>query len=212
MKKLLSVAILAIMAIATPISSQAKIFNWGIKGGLNVNKLSFGKNSLSDVTKADNSAGWELGLMAEVNVPVIGLCFDASVMYARMNNGTQAYYSDGAGSVPFNGDNAGKNFMMIPINLKYKLSLPAISNIVKPYAFTGPNFAFKLDKNIANYIKTRTCQVAWNVGLGVELINHLQIGAAYNFGINNIAEHLGANTPDVKVKNNYWTVTAAWLF
>ena len=104
-----------------------------------------------------------------------------------------------------------KNFLEIPLNLKYKIGLPLISKIITPYVLTGPAFAFKLDKNSVDALKTKTCQVAWNVGVGVELIQHLQITGSYGFGINNIADHW-VNTESAKVKNNYWTVTAAWLF
>ena len=86
-----------------------------------------------------------------------------------------------------------------------------IEKIIKPYVFTGPTFAFKLDKDTFKDMKTKTCQVAWNVGLGVELINHLQVGASYGFGMNNIAKNW-LDAKNLKVKNNYWTVTAAWLF
>ena len=55
--------------------------------------------------------------------------------------------------------------------------------------------------------------MAWNVGLGFELVKHLQIGASYGFGINNIVDKVSdINTVDIKAKNNYWTVSAAYLF
>jgi hypothetical protein len=57
--------------------------------------------------------------------------------------------------------------------------------------------------------------VAWNVGLGVELFSHLQVGASYGFGINNVInkyEVLGINAEPIKANNNYWTISAAYLF
>ena len=105
---------------------------------------------------------------------------------------------------------------MIPLNLKYKVSLPAIGNLVAPYVFTGPNFLIDLDKNTLNYIKNKTCQVAWNVGLGLELFRHVQVGASYNFGLGKIGTSivdgvLGTNRT-YNIKNNYWMVTAAYMF
>lgn len=213
--KKLAVVMAAVMILAG--SASAKIVNFGIKAGMNVNHLSFNKKALEDLTDKGNSTGWEAGVMAEFNVPVIGLCFDASLMYARMNNSTQYYFDNNGNKITaFDGDNVGKNFIMLPINIKYKFNLPVVTNYLSPYIFTGPEFAFKLDKNILNEMKTRTCQVAWNIGIGLELINHLQIGASYGFGINNIAKKLvssdNLNPTDLNIKNNYWTVTAAWLF
>ncbi|MDE7109718.1 MAG: hypothetical protein K2O49_07125, partial [Muribaculaceae bacterium] len=84
-----------------------------------------------------------------------------------------------------------------------------------PYIYTGPAFAFKLGKSTWDDIKSKTCQTAWNIGIGVELINHLQIQGSYGFGMNNIVKFVDTdaiNPVEVKAKNNYWTVTAAWLF
>lgn len=214
MKTLKKIAIVVVALLVCAGSADAKILRFGIKGGLNVNKLSLSKDFAKDLTSPSNSTGWEAGVVAEANIPIIGLGFDLSLMYARMNNSTQAYYvtNSGIGNEVFNGKNVGKNFIMLPINIKYKFNLPAVSQYISPYIFTGPNFLFKLDKEIINSMKTKTCQVAWNVGLGVELIRHLQIGASYNFGINNIAKHFDNEVTDLNVKNNYWMVTAAWLF
>lgn len=191
-------------------SVSAKPIRFGVKAGMNVNSLHFNNNFANSLKSKDNSAGWEAGLMTEFTVPLIGIGVDLSLMYARMNNNTQDYTASG---LEFDGKSAGKNFLMIPLNLKYKVSLPLVGKYIAPYIFTGPNFLIKLDKDVLNYLKTKTCQVAWNVGLGVELIQHLQVGAAYNFGINNILKKTDlVNASDLNVKNNYWTVTAAWLF
>lgn len=176
-------------------------FRFGIKAGLNVDNLHFNETILDK----DNGLGWTAGLMTEFQVPVIGLCFDLSLMYTHMNSDL---ISD-AGEYIKN-----KNFIEIPLNLKYKFKIPMVANVFSPYIFTGPAFAFKLDKNTIDAFKTKTCQMAWNVGLGFELIRHLQIGASYGFGMNNILADkvVGVNNTELKVKNNYWTITAAYLF
>lgn len=181
-------------------------FRFGVKAGLNLNSLHLkdpGKNF-----ESDNGTGWTAGLMTEFQVPVIGLCFDLSLMYTRMNADLLMEENNLDYIAP------NKNFIEIPLNLKYKISLPVVGNIISPYIFTGPAFAFKLDKNTLNDFKTKTCQVAWNVGLGLQLVRHLQIGASYGFGINNIVSKIpvNINAQDVKSRNNYWTITAAYLF
>ena len=187
-KKLLVTLLIAVMGIGI---ADAQ-FRFGIKAGVNVNHLSFKDNPIKD---GNNRAGWTAGIMGEFQVPIIGICVDASLMYARLNAAE---------------DN--KNFLMVPLNLKYKLSLPIVGKIIAPYIFTGPSFDFKLDKNAANAIfKTKTFQAVWNVGLGLELVRHLQIGASYGFGINNIAEKV-ANANTINLHNNYWTISAAYLF
>lgn len=200
-KKIILSLIVALCGIGV---SDAQI-RFGVKAGLNMNSLHL--NNLESTFDKDNQCGYTLGVMTEVQVPVIGLAFDLSAMYTRMSSDIDAKEGTTYKDVSKN-----KNFLEIPLNLKYKIGLPIVGNVLTPYVLTGPSFAVKLDKNSVDAIKTKTCQVAWNVGLGVEIVSHLQISGSYGFGMNNVAKIAGVNTETVKVKNNYWTVTAAWLF
>lgn len=199
-KKTILVALIAVFTFG---AADAKI-RFGVKAGLNLNSLHL--NSLKENFEDNNGTGWTAGLMTEFQVPIIGLGFDLSLMYTRMNADLE--YEATRQTV------SNHNFIEIPLNLKYKISIPAVGSIIAPYVFTGPDFAFKLDKNTFDDFKTKTCQVAWNVGLGLELVKHLQIGASYGFGINNIISKLpvGINAESFKSHNNYWTITAAYLF
>lgn len=222
MKSYQKIIVALFIAIFSLGAAQAQI-RFGIKGGLNLNSLHF--NDAATTFSDDNKCGYTVGVMTEFQVPIIGLCFDLSAMYTRMNSevlskaalpgnidsslanmSTTSYITNNS-----NHENIGKNFLEIPVNIKYKFGIPVISNILTPYLFTGPSFAFKLDKNKIDEMETRTSQVAWNIGLGVQLIRHLQISGSYGFGMNNVAKHW-MNTESIKAKNNYWTVTAAWLF
>lgn len=211
MKAFKRVALIVLALVLFAGTAEAKILRFGVKAGANFNRLSFSKEFANTLTDKANSSGWEAGVMMEGNVPLIGLGFDLSLMYSRMNNNGDIYQN---GVQVYD---AGKNFLMLPLNVKYKISLPIVGNYVAPYVFTGPNFVFNLDKNILKSVRNKACQVAWNVGLGVELFKHLQVGASYNFGLGSIGNSiinstLGTNTPQYTVKNNYWMVTAAYLF
>ena len=199
---------LALMVAIVGISSANAQFRFGIKAGMNINKIHF-----SDVNKnlqPDNSCGWNAGVMAEFTVPIVGLCFDASLLYSRMNNAISDDVEGAAKDVTDSDMTYGKNFLEIPINIKYKFQIPVVASIIKPYLFAGPSFAFKLDKSIMD----KTFQAAWNVGVGLELFRHLQIAGSYGFGMNNVAKEVfnEANVETLKAKNNYWTISAAYLF
>lgn len=199
---------LALMVAIVGISSANAQFRFGIKAGMNINKIHF-----SDVNKnlqPDNSCGWNAGVMAEFTVPIVGLCFDASLLYSRMNNAISDDVEGAAKDVTDSDMTYGKNFLEIPINIKYKFQIPVVASIIKPYLFTGPSFAFKLDKSIMD----KTFQAAWNVGVGLELFRHMQIAGSYGFGMNNVAKEVfnEANVETLKAKNNYWTISAAYLF
>ena len=211
-KKVILTLLVAILGIGA-MNAQ---FRFGVKAGLNLNSL-----HLKDVKsnfKKDNGCGYTAGVMGELQVPVIGLGFDLSLMYTRMNSDfTPTTGTLGQGET-FS-ESISKNFLELPLNVKYKIGLPVVSRIVTPYIYTGPTFAFRLNKNTLSDISQKKCQTAWNVGLGVELFRHLQVQGSYGFGMSNTvmgiinkATNAGIQPEEIKAKNNYWTVTAAWLF
>lgn len=211
MKKFLVALLIAVMGVG---AANAEL-RFGIKAGLNLNSLHLSKdiNQLKENFSSDNGTGWTAGVMAEYMAPAIGLGVDLSLMYTRMNADINVVNET---TNTYVGTIKNSNFLQIPINLKYRFSIPVVGKIIAPYVFTGPDFAFKLGKQTLSNLKTRTCQVGWNLGLGLQLFKHLQISAGYSFGINNVVEKLAGNyvTPldDVKAKNSYWTITAAYLF
>lgn len=202
MKKLKITLVVALVALCSCFQANAGI-RFGVKAGLNVDKMHLSE----EVFDGDNRCGWTGGVMTEFTVPIIGIGMDLSLMYTRMNSESSVV------------DENSKNFLEIPLNLKYKLNLPAVNNLVAPLIYTGPTLALKLGSNDNSFLTTKTAQWGWNVGIGVELIKHLQICGGYTFGINNIVKtvnkvgdlDLGVED-NVKIKNNYWTITAAWLF
>ena len=207
MKAIKTMLIIALVAIFGAFQARAD-FRFGIKAGLNVNDMNFNKKVLDE----SNRCGFTAGVMTEFTVPLIGIGFDLSLMYTRMNAQQETYYDSNDHYIV---EKFGKDFLEIPLNLKYKLSIPAVSSIIAPYIYTGPSLALKLSKGDDNFFKTKTAQWGWNLGLGVQLVKHLQIGAGYTWGINNVVKTLKVAdgvASDVKAKNNYWTITAAYLF
>ncbi len=186
-----------VIAAAIPASAQ---FKFGPRLGLEVNSLHFN----SKLFDSDNQAGFTGGIEAEFTVPVVGVGFDASVMYVRRNARFMQENSKDDTNVP-------RDYIAIPVNLKYKFGLP----VIKPYLFTGPEFAFLTSgRAINDALRSKKTDVSWNFGLGVELINHLQVSASYGIGITKATEWVGIAGGGDKIdgKNRYWTVTAAWLF
>lgn len=197
MKTLKKALLVAIVAIFT-VGSASADFRWGIKAGLNFSNLNL-KNFQNTVTDPGNRTGWQAGIMAEFTIPIVNIGADASLMYMRQNLDNNDAYSN-------------KNFIDLPINLKWKIGLPVVGKVISPIIYTGPDFLFAINKNTINDFKSKTCEVGWNVGIGLQLVNHLQITGGYCFGLNGIAEKMGVNTQDMKVKKNYWSVSAAYLF
>lgn len=202
-KRILTLALA--VAIILPAMAQFRI---GPKVGFNANKLSFNQ----EILDKSNRVGFTGGLTAEFTVPLVGVGADLSVMYVKRNAEFMDKLQDGSQVV----DKVASDYIEIPLNFKYKLSLPAVSHIIAPYVFTGPSFAFLTSKKaIGNFYHDHTCDVAWNFGLGLQLIKHLQVGASYGLGLTKALQkvNLGPNeAAGIEGKNKYWTVTAAWLF
>lgn len=199
--KAILMAVAVLLAATLPAAAQLR---FGPRVGAQINSLSFNK----DVLSSDNRAGFTGGLMLEFTVPVVNLGFDISAMY--VHRASDLNLKSVTDFKSFKGD-----YIEIPLNLKWKLGLPIVGKIISPYVFTGPSAAFLASKSaISDALKAKKCSWSWNVGLGVELFRHLQVGASYGFGLNKLVEvtHVAGTSDDITGKNKYWTVTAAWLF
>lgn len=213
--KRLFAVVIACVAIAVPASAQ---FNFGIKAGAKINELPENIGSF----EMDDCAGFTGGVMGEFTLPILGLGVDASLMYIYepIEGDFEAF---GKEETFFSGAN---HYLEIPINLKYKLILPAVEKIVAPYVFTGPSFSFMLGKDMPesfdDYFTQNPVEIAWNLGIGVELFDHLQIGASYGWGLNKYIKGTTELTEDVLNgmekyisdgnRKNCWTITAAYIF
>lgn len=219
MKKFITGALLVCaMLLATP-AAQAAGFKFGPKVGLNVNKFSMDNSTLNK----GNRCGFSAGVGAQFTVPLIGVGADVSVMYTRRNTEikTPSVIDNATHQVVGGGviEKTHYDYISVPVHLMYKLELPAVSRIVAPYVLTGPDFSFRVSKNLLSDIQSKKCNVGWDFGIGVELIKHLQIGATYTLGMNkaikyvNYAHDTGFSDEEpVKGNTNGWTISAAWMF
>ena len=187
--------LLAVMTlIAVPAKSQIK---FGIKGGLNISSVHFNEK----IVGKDNVTGFNIGPMMEVMAPVMGVGFDAAILYSQKGIGAK-------------GEKDLKNdYIDVPVNLKWKFGLP----IIKGYLAAGPYVGFRVggDKfwdipgSVGNQLKAKNFNAGLNLGGGVELIKHLQVGFNYALGL---TEDYSASKLDLNGKNRGWSITAAILF
>lgn len=191
MKKIIGALMIAV-CIGMAIPAQAQI-NFGVKGGLNLSKA-----SLSDVPgnfKKDNFTGFFIGPMAEFNIPIVGLGVDASLLFAQ--RGIKVSEAGDEITIKQNG-------IDIPVNLKYNIGLGSLVGI---YLAAGPDFYFDFEKKTG--IDKKKAEVGINVGAGVKLLNHLQVGANYNIPLGDTADIEGTNG---SYKTKTWQVSVAYIF
>ena len=194
MKKVILILAVALMA-TIGVNAQVRV---GVKGGVGINNLHFNR----DVFQTENRASFTGGVMVEIGLPLTGLAVDGSVMYTRR-------------SAEYQQEGWKRDYISVPINLKYKICIPGVDNVIAPYVFTGPEVAFRLGKDYDEWGSYSSTAATWNVGVGVELVKHLQIGASYNIGINNRVKEMIDGFSEISSlngKDRCWTVTAALLF
>ena len=178
-----AVAVVAVAAMVAAAPAQAQ-FKFGIKAGAAINNLKFSSTEeLVNSFAKENRAGFVGGVMIDFTVPVIGVGLDASVLYVHRETSIDDK------DVP----NPKRDYIDIPINFKYKLSLPVISAVLKPFVTTGPSFAFLASKKeISDAWENKSVDVAWNFGFGVEVLSHVQVAASYGVGLTNTLKWIGA--------------------
>ena len=189
MKKVLSFIVLAVSVLfANPAHAQIKL---GVKGGLNVSNLKLD----DDMWKADNKAGFFIGPMVKVTVPVTGLSVGADL--SRTTTIKQQYID-------------------IPVNVRYGVGLGSLANV---FVFAGPQWGinvgdenFKWDERSSYSLRKATFSV--NVGAGVTLFKHLQGSVNYNIECNKSGKMDTERTNHkwVKGRNNTWQISLGYWF
>ena len=195
MKKVLCTLFVAVCCMAMAIPANAQV-SFGVKGGLNLSKMDW---KIADTTinnVKENSTGFFIGPMIEATVPIVGLGVDGAVMYSQR----------GSGDLKQQG-------IEVPVNLKYSIGLGDMAAI---FFAAGPDFYFNLkdvDSDIPGIdIDKKGAQVGLNLGAGVKLINHVQIGVNYQFALGNSFDIKSVVNANVKNKLNTWQISLAYLF
>lgn len=214
MKKVFSILLVAVCCLALATPAQAQLIKWGVKGGVNLSDIDW-KGGYEG--NKDNSAGFFIGPMAEITIPVVGLGVDAALMYSQ--RGKEYDMEEGSGVTL----DARQQGLEIPVNLKYTIGLGSLFGI---YVAAGPDFFFNFkDVNLKGFgeslnaddlVDSKKAQVAINLGAGVKLIKHLQIGFNYqiplgdSFSAGEALEAIGGEIFGAKTRT--WQISAAYIF
>ncbi|MDE6371520.1 MAG: porin family protein, partial [Duncaniella sp.] len=192
------------LAASAMTASAGDIFKFGPKVGMTVNSLHFN----NDLLDSGNKAGWTAGLMTEFRVPIIGIGADLSAMYVRRNSKYM---------IQNNISKDNRDYIEIPLNLRYNFSLPVVGKFVAPYLGVGPSVSFLTSKkNIENAYANKSVDWAVNFGIGVQLMSHVDISARYGLGLTKAVKTFYPSAvgepAGIQGKNRYWTVSVAYLF
>lgn len=214
MKKIVS---LVALLTAMTLSLQAQGIKFGLKGGLNITKMSLNK----DVIKSDNQTGFYIGPTVKISLP-LGWGIDIAALYDQRTadveienlNATVASQSvspsNASASAP-DREKITQKTLNIPVNLRYNIGLGGSAGI---YLAVGPQFGFPVGDKVYNTkageYRLKDANLSFNFGAGVYLLKHLEVGFAYNLAAGKSGEFSGWN--DVDTHNNAWQIGAAVYF
>lgn len=216
MKRITTLCAALLLLLATAVPAAAQSFSWGVTAGMNLSKLSISGNVKQTALQnfsTDNKAGWYVGPKITFNT-VIGLGVDASLQYSELN-------------LSIDGESEKYRTVEIPLNLRYTLGLGSIASV---YVATGPQFGFGLQnmswENMllgygpSNFSKNNMT-TTWNIGAGVRLLKHLEVGVGYNFALTGMGKTIfdnstglvgASNDYQLRYKTNTFQVQAAYYF
>lgn len=205
MKKIFT-AILIVVSLMSATAARAQL-KFGLKGGLNVTSMSFSES----VIEKSNQTGFFIGPTVKFTLPLVGLGIDVAALYDQRNAEAGA-----------DGDDITlkQRSINIPINLRYNIGLGSMAGI---YIAAGPQFGFNIGDrtfswdNYTNYSMSES-NFSINVGAGVSLIQHLEIGVTYNIACGKTGEvnvwDVASNTWSQfsKGRASAWQISAAYYF
>jgi hypothetical protein len=136
----------------------------------------------------------------------LGLGFDGAILYSQ--KGMEVV-----------GESVMTDYIEVPVNLKWKIAPPVISEIVTPYLAAGPYLEFRIGDakevwdNLKAQIETKSFAAGVNLGVGLELLSRFQVGFNYGIGLtdNYSIDKINGWT-DVKTRNKTMSITAVLLF
>ena len=198
MKKIFTtIVLMAAMLVAIP--AKAGI-NFGIKGGYNITNFSFSE----DVIAKDNQQGFFIGPSLKIGIPVLPIGFEIAALYDQRD-------------AKLEGEKISQKSINIPINVRYELGLGNMAGI---YVAAGPQFGFNIgDKKFsfsnANDYEMKDSNLSLNLGAGIRLVSHLEIGFNYNIALGKTGEFNEVDGVKNLVGNgkaNSWQISAAYYF
>lgn len=209
MRKLQVFLLVAVAILFTaPASAQVKL---GIKGGIDATSLKLNESVFDE----SNRVGFYVGPTLKFTLPLVGLGVDASALYDQRSANVENS-SDGSKT------SLDQKQIAIPINLRYSVGLGSLANF---FVFAGPQFGFNVggDKKISDYDwKWKDSNFSVNLGVGITLVNHLQLNANYNIACGKTGDatwNSASETVSKSVTNknfyaryNAWQIGLAYYF
>ena len=197
---------LLVLSLTMTMAAQAQTgVKFGVKGGLDIQNMKFDES----VFNTDNKVGWFIGPTLQISLPVGGLGIDIAGLYDQK-------------TTDVNGESIKQKNILVPVNARLKLGLGSTAGL---YVAAGPQFAFNVGDDefkwkkddIENTFQLKKSSFSINLGAGVYLSQHLEIGFAYNIALGSTADASRKKATDAALhdddtKPKSWQISAAYYF
>jgi len=198
--------VLLVLSLTMTMAAQAQTgVKFGVKGGLDIQNMKFDES----VFNTDNKVGWFVGPTLQISLPVGGLGIDIAGLYDQK-------------TTDVNGESIKQKSILVPVNARLKLGLGSTAGL---YVAAGPQFAFNVGDDefkwkkddIENTFQLKKSAFSVNLGAGVYLSEHLEIGFAYNIALGSTADASWKKATDAALhdddtKPKSWQISAAYYF
>lgn len=195
MKRLL-IFLTSVFALTASVSAQTQ---FGVEAGAIINKMSFSK----DVFKSDNCSGFFIGPKLKTTIPVLGLGADAALLYAHRT----ADINDA--------EHKHMSYARVPVNVRWEIGPRQFG----AYVSTGPQWDWLIgNSNLTSEGLRATFNhsvFSWNVGFGLMLFSHLQVGASYCIPLSkagSVKDVYEGVKDNISMKNKEWQVRLNYFF
>ena len=174
---------MVVMTLLPMIQVDAQSLHWGVKGGA----------SFTEIDKIyTQGTGWFVGPMLDVSLPFAGISVDASVLFHHISyDKKERDYTD--------------KYMELPLNVKWNFLNGKLLGL---YLGAGPQLTYVMDSD--DYYNRWAA--SFNVGGGLTLLKHLQLGVNYNLPIGRTVERLVWGGSAIPLKRKGLWMSLAYLF
>ncbi len=202
--------ILVVMTLLAILPANAQGVSFGLKGGVNSTNLTFD----SDILSTERRVGWFVGPSLKVSLPISSLGVDIAAFYDQKESKV------GQESIK-------QQSIIVPVNLRLNLGLGSMAGI---YGAVGPQFGFNVGDDTFKWtdkdsyestFQLKKSSFSINLGAGVYLSKHLEVGFTYNIALgstadasfkNSIQTATSKSTYEDDSKAKSWTISAAYYF
>ena len=198
---------LVVLVAAMTMTVQAQRVKFGVKGGLNITKMSVSE----DVVKSDNQTGFYVGPTVKLSLP-LGFGLDIAALYDQRSAEVDIDADTYPGTYELiRNEKITQKSIQIPVNVRYNIGLSSLAGI---YLAVGPQFGFAVGDKVYNTkvgeYTLKSSNLSFNFGAGVYLLKHLEVGFTYNLAAGKSGEFTGYK--DIDTHNNAWQIGAAVYF